>query len=246
MKSTKRKPDSDNHILAAVQLVWENAGFDNPVNGIVPLSVLISSYPIWMGEVSRLNLREAQHYISRKIGSRLVMDMDGTEPLSGFLFAQLIGAVATGCILVDANDIMARRRFSAAHELGHYVLHFLPALKALKKAGKSELIASEGLTYGMQADEERDEPGEEWWGTQPILPGIEVIENMMVFAEPWQETEANRFAAELLMPTSTCRLMIEKHTIPFGRNRDSIAVHMSGELLVSKEAAMWRLISMGI
>jgi len=170
MKSTKRSSTSDSRILASVQSVWENAGFDEPSKGIVPLNILISSYPIWMGEVHPLNLREARQYITRKIGSSLVMDMDGTEPLSGFLFAQLTGSVATGCILVDANDILARRRFSAAHELGHYVLHFLPRLKTLQKAGKEQLVVTEGLTYGEKMDESSDELGEEWWGTHSVMP----------------------------------------------------------------------------
>jgi hypothetical protein len=246
MKSTKSSSKSDSRITAAVQSVWENAGFDTPVKGIVPLNTLISSYPIWMGEVRLLNMREARQYITRKIGSNLVMDMDGTDPLSGFLFAQLTGVMATGCILVDANDILARRRFSAAHELGHYVLHFLPVLKAFKKAGKEELIVSEGLTYETQAESTGDEPGAEWWGTQQVLPGMEVVENMMVFTEDWQETEANRFAAELLMPKSACLEMIEIYKIPYGRNRDTIASRISGELLVSKEAVLWRLVSLGI
>ena len=246
MTPTKRSPDSDNRIAAALQSVWENAGFDEPVKGIVPLNFLIASYPIWLGEIRHLSLREARQYITRKIGSNLVMDMDGIEPLSGFLFAQLTGSVATGCILVDTNDILARRRFSAAHELGHYVLHFLPALKALQKAGKEEMVASEGLTYGAKTDAVSDEPGEEWWGTQPVLAGMGDMEDRMIFTEPWQETEANRFAAELLMPTSSCRSMIERYKIPFGRNRDTIASRISGELLVSKEAVLWRLISLGI
>lgn len=246
MKTSKRSPDSDSRILSMVQSVWENAGFDEPAKGIVPLNLLISSYPIWIGEVHNLNLREARQYIARKIGSSLMIDMDGAEPLSGFLFAQFTRSEVTGCILVDASDILARRRFSAAHELGHYVLHFLPRLKVLQKAGTVELVATEGLIYGANTDESTNELGEEWWGTQPVLPGMGVMEDLMVFTEPWQETEANRFAAELLMPTSSCQAMIGMHRIPFGRNRDFIASRMSGEFLVSKEAALWRLVSLGV
>jgi Zn-dependent peptidase ImmA (M78 family) len=41
------------------------------------------------------------------------------EKLAGFLF----WSVEDGFAFVDANDILPRRRFTAAHELGHAVLH---------------------------------------------------------------------------------------------------------------------------
>jgi Zn-dependent peptidase ImmA (M78 family) len=42
-----------------------------------------------------------------------------TTTLAGFLFA----AGRIGVAFVNANDILGRRRFTAAHELGHAVLH---------------------------------------------------------------------------------------------------------------------------
>lgn len=42
-----------------------------------------------------------------------------TEPLAGFVFA----AGSFGWAFVNADDPLSRRRFSAAHELGHFVLH---------------------------------------------------------------------------------------------------------------------------
>lgn len=42
-----------------------------------------------------------------------------TEPLSGFLFTAGNG----GWAYVNATDILPRRRFTAAHELGHFLLH---------------------------------------------------------------------------------------------------------------------------
>ena len=42
-----------------------------------------------------------------------------TTSLAGFLFA----AGRIGVAFVNANDILGRRRFTAAHELGHAVLH---------------------------------------------------------------------------------------------------------------------------
>jgi Zn-dependent peptidase ImmA (M78 family) len=48
--------------------------------------------------------------------------------LAGLLFVTPEG----GCILVRANDPIARRRFSAAHELGHYLMHFRPQWLAVR------------------------------------------------------------------------------------------------------------------
>src|SRR5262245_34900250 len=44
---------------------------------------------------------------------------DPADPLAGFVFA----AGRVGWAFVSAADILPRRRFSAAHELGHFVLH---------------------------------------------------------------------------------------------------------------------------
>jgi Zn-dependent peptidase ImmA (M78 family) len=44
--------------------------------------------------------------------------------LAGFLFANARG----GHVFVRRGDSLPRRRFSAAHELGHYLLHLAPAL----------------------------------------------------------------------------------------------------------------------
>lgn len=41
------------------------------------------------------------------------------EPLSGFLFVRGL----SGWAYVNATDILPRRRFTAAHELGHFILH---------------------------------------------------------------------------------------------------------------------------
>jgi IrrE N-terminal-like domain len=44
---------------------------------------------------------------------------DESELLAGFVFV----AGRVGWAFVNANDILPRRRFTAAHELGHFVLH---------------------------------------------------------------------------------------------------------------------------
>lgn len=52
-------------------------------------------------------------------GIRAELPGQADDPLAGFLFV----AGAVGWAFVRADDILPRRRFTAAHELGHYVLH---------------------------------------------------------------------------------------------------------------------------
>lgn len=230
-------------VLNAVQSVWEQAGFEHATLGIVPLYELISAYPIWMGEVARLTQRQAMLFLAKKTGLPSAIQLTGNETLSGFLFAQQTGAVINGCILVDSNDIIQRRRFSAAHEFGHYLLHFLPMVKDAHDEG---IVATEGLVFEPGAETEADDVNISWWGKQPVLPGLELPDNVMLFTEEWQETEANQFAAELLMPADTCTQIIARYHLPPGRRHEFIANRLANELLVSREAMAWRISSLGL
>ena len=233
-------------VTTVVQSVWQLSGFEKPMLGIVPLNELIGAYPIWFAEIPYLSPRQAKIFLAKKMGQTPILDFNSDENLSGFLFAQQNRSVFTGCIFVDANDILARRRFSAAHELGHYLLHFLPAMQELAAAGKEEVMATEGLIYETSNDAEGSGTNNEWAGKQIVIPGLEIAENVMLFTESWQEAEANQFAAELLMPTETCQTLIAQHQVPFGRKREFLANRLSSELLVSREAITWRLASLGI
>ena len=61
--------------------------------------------------------RVVEHLLAE--GSKVDPFDDPAEPLAGFLYF----AGNFGQAFVDADDILPRRRFSAAHELGHAVLH---------------------------------------------------------------------------------------------------------------------------
>ncbi len=228
----------------AVNSVWQQSPFEKPTLGIVPLNELISAYPIWFEEIPYLTPRQAKIFLAKKIGQTPVLDLNSDENLSGFLFAQQNHSVFTGCIFVDANDILARRRFSAAHELGHYILHFLPAMQGLITAGEYEVVGTEGLIYETGNDPENGNSNTAWAGKQIVIPGLDIAENVLLFTEPWQEAEANQFAAELLMPKETCQTLIAQHQVPFGRKREFLANRLSSELLVSREAITWRLTSL--
>jgi Zn-dependent peptidase ImmA (M78 family) len=122
---------------------------------------------------------------------------DANEQLAGFMF--FTGRV--GLAFVNQNDILPRRRFTAAHELGHAVLHR---------------------------------------STMQFIADTEMLENDEAVSDI--EREANRFAAELLMPEEICRLRAEelqqKHK---ACPRFVLAYRLASELLVSREAMRYRL-----
>ena len=64
--------------------------------------------------------RAAMHFLYRRDAVAEVWPGASLTPLSGFLYANGGGA----CVFVREEDAVARRRFCAAHELGHYLLHW--------------------------------------------------------------------------------------------------------------------------
>ncbi|CAN5472197.1 hypothetical protein BH11ARM1_BH11ARM1_07670 [soil metagenome] len=97
------------------------------------------------------------------------------DSLSGFLIRNDDGQVFIG---VNASNGTARKRFTVAHELGHYFLHDRMSAYIDEYAGRFKVMT-------------RDEVSTE---------GTDV-----------REIEANRFAAELLMPEQSIRRDIEHH-----------------------------------
>jgi hypothetical protein len=125
------------------------------------------------------------------------------EPLAGFVFV----AGRAGRAYVSATDILPRRRYTAAHELGHFVLH-------------------------------RDRMGGQFHGDtdKTILETTDDAETIAL------EREANRFAAELLMPSEVCEARADElwrahRCCP----RTVLANQLASELLVSGEAMRYRL-----
>lgn len=130
-------------------------------------------------------------------------DLGEEEALAGFLYV----TPTAGFVFVNADDPVPRRRFTAAHELGHFVLH------------RNEMggLVSIG-----------DAPG-----------NVIEVEDETASA---MERQANRFAAELLMPAEVCRV----RAAAFRRQYrvcplSPFAYHLAAELLVSSEAMRYRL-----
>lgn len=130
---------------------------------------------------------------------------DPAEPLAGFLY--VAGPAAWAYVCNDQQNPLGRQRFTAAHELGHAVLH---------RAAMGRYVADAVITEGDDGASE-------------------------------MEREANRFAAELLMPEEVCRargeeLRAEYRACP----RGVLAYRLASELLVSREAMRYRLKTLGV
>jgi hypothetical protein len=136
----------------------------------------------------------------------VVIDLPGdpAEKLVGFLY--LTASTAWAYVSADGNNL-GRRRFTAAHELGHAVLH-------RDRMGRYRADATV-----EEANESDDE----------------------------MEREANRFAAELLMPAEVCAVRAEELRAEHGCcPRGVLAYQLASELLVSREAMRYRLRSLGV
>jgi Zn-dependent peptidase ImmA (M78 family) len=225
-------------IVAAVQSVYEAAALDHeklPL-GIVPLRELVIAYPIRLAEIPNMTYRRVAEFLTAESGRSIIIPDNEDQPLAGFLYAVSLNS----CILVKKNDPITRRRFSAAHELGHYVLHFLPQLEQISQANSSEaLILSEGLSYNDDDEMANMMPS----GQLTFTRGLKshVAENLQQM-----EREANQFAAELLMPATVCEELAERYGNRFGSRRTVLTRRLATELLVSQEAMKWRLKELGL
>lgn len=230
-------------ILSAVRRVWEDSGIEQPKVGIVPLYALVGAYPIRVAEVPGLTYRSAASFLAAETGQQVPLPINEDVRLSGFLYAYKYGSSIYGCILVEKSDLIPRRRFSIAHELGHYAMHLLPQLSIIEaNEGIEDLVMSEGLSYGDQTNEADDIPS----GQLSYELSAELLPQPLIIDGDECEKEANQFAAEILMPASACIELINRYSQPFSGLRDFLSKRLASEFLCSKEAMTWRLSSLGI
>jgi hypothetical protein len=209
--------DAIRRLFAAAELPWPPPARRTVLP--VPLDRLIRTHNLAQDEVPGLTRAAAGAYLAGWGVQRPEL-LDDSAPLAGFLFANARG----GYVLVNADDPLPRRRFTAAHELGHYLLHFLPRLQA----------ARDVETYLVQADNgetvrEEDKP-----------------EDDKALSLPEMERQANRFAAELLMPAATCRTARDLYAARFATTPRFLEHQLASALLISREAMRWRLRSLSL
>ncbi len=205
--------DEDRLIAETVRRTYLDAGLSWPPapSGPVPLDRLIAASPVVHEEVPGLNRAAAAALLGRW-GVRWA-DIPQPDPsLAGFLYAN----ARSGYIFVRRGDGLPRRRFTAAHELGHYQLHLAPELRRRDPA----------IAEMIETDEEITESG------KTELAAM--------------ERQANHFAAELLMPENVCRSLHTSYSRKYGTAARFLVYHLAGELLVSREAIAWRLYRLGL
>lgn len=149
--------------------------------------------------------------------------------------ARLVVQGRKGIISITPTRNPGRRRFSIAHELGHFEMHSESQSfwnctdKDLSTFGGAGVEAEDDPE--VVADEETSESGET---ERAQTPKLNPAERRLL-----QEKEANSFAAELLMPE---RLI--KSALPHGRPRLEMIQDLSRQFEVSWLAMAYRFFEM--
>ena len=194
-------------ILAALQRAATKALAPWPPEkpGPSPLREFIAAFNLTHDEVSKLCRAKVALAFDRAGIEAPQEFWKNSSPLAGFLFANADG----GYILVNHDDPVPRRRFSAAHELGHFLLHF-------------RSVETDPVSGYFQEDE--------------IITEMDEDNNLAAM-----ERQANMFAAEMLMPEEICRKIAAEALSKGGHSPAYMEHKLAGELLVSREAARWRI-----
>lgn len=117
---------------------WAQAGLDEPfprsLRRAVPLAV-----PLNIDDVPNLTLRKALEWLAEQ-----GLDWP-VAPDDQFLHGVLFACRGQGFALVEANDTPAERRFTLAHELAHFLRHYLhPRDRAVHLLGEGALEVLDG------------------------------------------------------------------------------------------------------
>ena len=225
-------------IDARIQWLWnqselEEATYAKNGSWIVPLSDLARSLSIDIEEITDLTYERAAQFLASQF--EIALPLNGVAPfkaLAGFIHADPEATI----ILIKrskqiANHHVARRRFTIAHELGHFVLHFCP-LWENDDATNRVFIEGAHLPEGGKEEEEVDE-------TQLSSDLLAVAGTYKSYDQI--EAEANAFAARLLMPESAVRAQFEKWGPRLSPKRSILARRFGGDFLVSAPAMRRRL-----
>jgi len=183
-------------------------------------------------EVSNLTRQKAAQHLAEQTGRQMIKGDISTERLAGFLFANATG----GWILVEQRDPLVRRRFTIAHELGHYLLHFLPELESALVRQDEDLMEFEEQMSAPPPEKTADENE---MGTGQAILSDGIGEGMNALDQESLEKQADAFAAAILMPETTCQRLIQKYADRGMGARAVLARRLASECLVS-EAAMNR------
>lgn len=219
-------------VIATIEALYAEAELPLPTikQPVAALGLLIRHVGLINVELTGLAISVASDFLLRRGGAVEPLPLLTGEALAGFL---CVVPNSGGCVFVERKDIFARRRFSAAHELGHYLLHFRPRLISADSFDQPLLDAFPASQTGDT------EPGDLPLG-QLALPGVELASAEM----ERMEREANEFAAELLMPAEVVLALCGRYQPHLSGN--DLASRLAGDFLVSRGAMRWRLRNLGI
>ena len=237
-------------ISQAVRQAYQDAeiDLDNLQPGIIPLYRLIQAYPISVDEILDMTAEKVAEFLEEETEQKIEIPEDQNCLLAGYLYLQQDRDSLYGCILTEKRPSTApifRRRFSAAHELGHYLLHFLPLIELNRNNNTHEpLIVTEGLINNTA--EESESELEKLDGELSITDSLEAALKHLGIDRNLMEAEADCFAGELLIPEKSCYELAKRFQGRFGQKLDVLVGRLAPEFLVSKQAMKRRLIDLNM
>lgn len=235
--------DIDQRVRQALDHVYRAAGSDRSYQSghITPLYDLFDVFPITVCEVETLTYRRAAQFVNAQTGHAAIPVPEHEHRLlAGLLYAYQYQGICRACILVHQDDLVERRRFTVAHELGHYILHFLPLVVSTSTDSMDMPLLLEGLSH---TDEEALS---EVTGTAEVTVTSHAVAAASRLSVGQMEREANAFAAALLMPEDTCRKLVDIYQPRYGNRRPVLARRIATDFLVSRLAMRWRLENLGL
>lgn len=173
------------------------------------LTVIVSeTYPIALQEIERLDIRKVARTIAQLGGSIEISVLDEYMALAGFLYAHRGG----GLIFVERGDSEERRKFTLAHELGHFINEYYePVYLKYEASNTLPLFSEERTRQTQQVVAARCSPADIYGPGEPMVrraidPSVkELVQELQCEQKSrFNEIRANVFAAELLMPMEEC------------------------------------------
>lgn len=206
------------------------------------LTVMISeTYPIAVHEMSGLDIHKISRAVKNLGGELATSTLDTYMALAGFLYAHRGG----GMIFIERDDREERRKFSLAHELGHFINDYYEPVYLKYEANNTVPLFTEDRTAEtQQVIAARCTPGDIYGGgeltaKQNMEPTVKTLVEQLHREQKarYSEIRANLFAAELLMPMEQCA-KIESRCLAEGRD---IVSELRAEFGVSRQAATYRV-----